>query len=293
MEHFGAISLIGPTNAGKSTLLNKMLGEKLAITSRKVQTTRFRIRGVAMHGEAQFAIVDTPGFFDPKRPFDEGMIHEAEEATKDVDILLMVVDAVRGKCDIAANVLKKLSAVTMPRFLVLNKVDQLQDKEALLPLAQKFSADLAFDEIHFVSAENGSGVENLLAAIAKRLPEERWHYDPDTLTDMPMRVLAAEAVREHLYDRLHQELPYDALVETERFEERKDGSAAIHILVTVKRDGQKALVLGQGGRTVKAIGQAARQELSQAWGRKIHLFIQVRVRPDWDKHYDPRKLLGI
>jgi GTPase len=169
----------------------------------------------------------------------------------------------------------------------------LQDKEALLPLAQKFSADLAFDEIHFVSAENGSGVENLLAAIAKRLPEEHWHYDPDTLTDMPMRVLAAEAVREHLYDRLHQELPYDALVETERFEERKDGSAAIHILVTVKRDGQKALVLGQGGRTVKAIGQAARQELSQAWGRKIHLFIQVRVRPDWDKHYDPRKLLGI
>lgn len=295
MQHkrFGTIALLGPTNAGKSTLMNAMLGEKLAITSRKVQTTRFRIRGVMVHDMSQIVLVDTPGFFDPRRPFDEGMIKEAEDATRDMDLLILVVDAQRGKCTLVERVLAKLRVAQTPVILVLNKVDLLEDKMSLLPLSEQFMDAYPFEEIHYVSSTTHQGMDDLISAIAKKMPTEIWHYDEDTLTDMPMRVLAAETVREHLYDVLHQELPYDALVETERFLERADGSAAIHILITVKRDGQKALVLGRQGKTVKHIGKTAREALARAWGRPIHLFIQVRVRADWDKHYDPKKMFGL
>ena len=278
----GFVALIGEPNAGKSTLLNRMVGAKVSIVTHKVQTTRARIRGVAMEGDSQIVFVDTPGLFRPRRRLDRAMVAAAWGGAADADIIVMLVEAHRGVTEGVERILENLAEVagTRPVALAINKIDRVKS-DALLGLTKDLNERYPFVQTYLISAEKGHGVEDLRKWLAAELPESPWLYPEDQIADLPMRMIAAEITREKLTLRLHQELPYQLTVETENWEERKDGSARIDQVIYVMRDGHKGIVLGRKGETIKAISQAAREELEGFLDRKVHLFLQVKVREKW------------
>ncbi|QUS36524.1 GTPase Era [Falsirhodobacter algicola] len=283
MTRAGFVALIGEPNAGKSTLLNRMVGAKVSIVTHKVQTTRARIRGVAMEGEAQIVFVDTPGLFRPRRRLDRAMVAAAWGGAADADLIVLLVEAHRGLTDGAAAIIDALKD-RVPQgvrvALAINKIDRVK-AEALLGLAKELNDSFPFVETFMISAEKGHGVDRLKQWLAAQMPEGEWFYPEDQIADLPMRVIAAEITREKLTLRLHEELPYQLTVETEKWEDRPDGSTRIDQIVYVARDGHKGIVLGNKGETIKAIGQAARIDLTEFLGRPAHLFLQVKVRPNW------------
>jgi len=278
----GFVALIGEPNAGKSTLLNRMVGAKVSIVTHKVQTTRARIRGVALEGDAQLVFVDTPGLFRPRRRLDRAMVAAAWGGAADADIVVLMVEAHRGVTAGVKAILESLSERTDKAkiALAINKIDKVPT-EKLLALTKELNEAFDFIETFMISAERGHGCEDLRAWLAKEMPEGPWLYPEDQIADLPMRMIAAEMTREKLTLRLHQELPYQLTVETENWEERKDGSAKIDQLIYVMRDGHKGIVLGNKGETIKAVSKAAREELEEFLGRRVHLFLQVKVRPNW------------
>ncbi len=278
----GFVALIGEPNAGKSTLLNRMVGAKVSIVTHKVQTTRARIRGVAIEGDAQLVFVDTPGLFKPRRRLDRAMVAAAWGGASDADVVVLLVEAHRGVTEGVERILEGLGDVTKGRkvALAINKIDRVQS-ETLLSLTKDLNDRFDFAETFMISAEKGHGVDTLRAWLAGELPEGPWLYPEDQIADLPMRMIAAEITREKLTLRLHQELPYQLTVETENWEERKDGSARIDQVIYVTRDGHKGIVLGNKGETIKSVSTAARLELEEFLGRRIHLFLQIKVRPGW------------
>jgi GTP-binding protein Era len=279
----GFAALIGEPNAGKSTLLNRMVGAKVSIVTHKVQTTRTRIRGIAMEGPAQIVFVDTPGLFRPRRRLDRAMVAAAWGGAADADAVVLLIEAHRGLTEGVGAILADLAAKlprNIPVALAINKIDRVK-AEALLPLAERMNASFPFVATFMISAEKGHGVEALRDWIAGQMPAGPWLYPEDQIADLPLRMLAAETTREKLTLRLHQELPYELTVETEKWEERPDGSVRIDQLIYVARDGHKGIVLGAGGTTIKAVSMAARAEIAEFLGRPVHLFLQVKVRPGW------------
>ncbi len=276
----GSIAIVGAPNAGKSTLVNALVGQKVAIVSPKVQTTRQRLVGIAIHDTAQMLLINTPGIFTPRRRLDRAMVKAAWDGASDADVIALVIDAKAGLKGEVPDIIAALAPRREPKILVLNKVD-ICVKERLLDLARRCSELAAFDEIFFISAHTGDGVAELKAALAARLPLGPWHYPEDQLSDATTRLMAAELTREQLYLQLHAELPYAATIETEKWEERRDGSVAIHQQIIIERDSQKAIVLGKGGSRIKEIGAAARASISELMGRKVHLFLHIKVRADW------------
>lgn len=278
----GMVALIGEPNAGKSTLLNRMVGAKVSIVTHKVQTTRTRIRGIALAGEAQLVFVDTPGLFRPRRRLDRAMVAAAWGGAADADVVVLLVEAHRGVTDGVRAILDSLAA-QLPRgkvALAINKIDRVK-AEALLGLSAELNGLRPFAATFMISAERGYGVDALKAWLAAEVPPGPWLYPEDQIADLPLRMLAAETTREKLTLRLHQELPYELTVETEKWEERKDGSVRIDQVVYVARDGHKGIALGPKGETIKAVGKAAREELKTFLGREVHLFLTVKVRPNW------------
>lgn len=278
----GFVALIGEPNAGKSTLLNRMVGAKVSIVTHKVQTTRARIRGIAIEGESQIVFVDTPGIFRPRRRLDRSMVAAAWGGASDADIILLLVEAHRGMTDGVKAILDSLRGLGRgtPVALIINKIDRVK-AEALLALTQELNEAYSFEQSFMISAEKGYGCDDLRAWLAEKLPQGPWLYPEDQIADLPMRMIAAEITREKLTLRLHEEIPYQLTVETEAWEEKKDGSARVDQVIYVARAGHKGIVLGKGGETVKAVGQAARVEMEEFMGRRVHLFLQVRVRENW------------
>ncbi len=290
----GFIALIGEPNAGKSTLLNRMVGAKVAAVTHKVQTTRARLRGVAMEGEAQLIFVDTPGLFQPRRRLDRAMVAAAWGGAADADVIVLLVEAHRGITQGVAAILEQLPEVAPGRTvaLAINKIDRVRP-ETLLKLAEALNARVDFARTFMISAEKGRGVEDLRRWLAETVPEGPWLYPEDQIADLPLRMIAAEITREKLTLRLHQELPYQLTVETETWEERPDGSARIEQVIYVARAGHKGIVLGQKGETIKAVSKAAREDLEAFLGRRVHLFCQVRVRPDWQDEAERYAEMGL
>ena len=285
MTSCGFVALIGAPNAGKSTLLNKLVGAKVSIVSRKAQTTRGPVRGVAIEGEAQLVFVDTAGLFAPKRRLDRAMADAAWSAAADADVLALIVDArAEGAADEIGEdvqrILDGLSQRRKPKVLILNKID-LVERASLLALSARINAALAFDETFMISAETGSGLDRLKRDLGRLMPPGPWLYPEDQIADAPMRALAAEITREKIFERLHDELPYQITVETESWKDLPDGSARIEQTIYVTREGHKKIVIGEGGRTLKAIGTAARKEITEANGAKAHLFLFLKVRENW------------
>lgn len=278
----GFVALIGEPNAGKSTLLNRMVGAKVSIVTHKVQTTRARIRGIAMAGDAQIVFVDTPGIFRPRRRLDRSMVAAAWGGAADADIILLLIEAHRGLTEGTQAIINQLKALETrtPVALIINKIDRVK-AEVLLALSEKANAAYAFDQTFMISAERGHGCDTLRDWLAGSVPSGPWLYPEDQIADLPMRMIAAEITREKLTLRLHEEIPYQLTVETEAWEEKPDGSARVDQLVYVTRPGHKGIVLGKGGETIKAVGQAARIELEEFMGRRVHLFLQVKVRENW------------
>ena len=278
----GFVALIGEPNAGKSTLLNRMVGAKVSIVTHKVQTTRARIRGVAMEGESQLVFVDTPGLFQPRRRLDRAMVAAAWGGAADADVVILLIEANRGITEGVERILEGLADIGQGRkvALAINKIDRVE-APVLLGLSKEMNDRYDFAETFMISAERGHGVDTLRQWLAGELPEGPWLYPEDQIADLPMRMIAAEMTREKLTLRLHQELPYQLTVETENWEERKDGSARVDQLIYVVRDGHKGIVLGSKGETIKAVSKASREELEEFLGRKVHLFLQVKVRPNW------------
>lgn len=278
----GFVALIGEPNAGKSTLLNWMVGAKVSIVTHKVQTTRARIRGVAMEGDNQIVFVDTPGLFRPRRRLDRAMVAAAWGGAADADIIVLMIEAHRGLTAGAQAILESLKErVGQVRVaLAINKIDRVK-AEVLLELTQKLNEAFEFEKTFLISAEKGHGCEDLKSWLGSQMPEGPLLYPDDQIADLPLRMIAAEITREKLTLRLHQELPYQLTVETESWEERKDGSAKIDQVVYVSRDGHKGIILGRKGETAKAVSKAAREELQEFLGRRVHLFLQVKVRPNW------------
>jgi len=278
----GFVALIGEPNAGKSTLLNRMVGAKVSIVTHKVQTTRARIRGVAIEGGTQIVFVDTPGLFRPRRRLDRAMVAAAWGGAADADIVVLLIEAHRGLTDgvraILDGIVGKIGK--RPVALAINKIDRVKAEE-LLALTAKMNEAYSFTKTFMISAEKGHGVDDLRQWLAGELPEGPWLYPEDQIADLSLRMIAAEITREKLTLRLHQELPYELTVETEAWEDRPDGSARIDQIVYVARDGHKGIVLGHKGETIKAVGQAARKEIEEFLGRQAHLFLTVKVRPGW------------
>ncbi|HEX8124643.1 MAG TPA: GTPase Era [Allosphingosinicella sp.] len=288
----GLVAVVGAPNAGKSTLVNALVGQKIAIVSPKAQTTRTRLMGIAIAGEAQVLLVDTPGIFEPKRRLDRAMVAAAWAGTADADLIALVVDSKTGFFRRLEEMLGTLEGRPEPKILVLNKVD-LVKKEVLLDLATRLGERLGFEDIYMVSAATGDGVADLKAALARRVPEGPWHFPEEQVSDASERLAASEVTREQLYLQLHAELPYASAVETEKYEERRDGSVAIHQQILVGRPTQRAIVLGKGGTRIKAIGEAARKELETLMGRKVHLFLHVKVKPDWEEDRGVYRDIGL
>ncbi len=283
----GFVALIGAPNAGKSTLLNALVGEKVAIVTPKVQTTRMRLKGIAMHGNCQIVFVDTPGIFAPRRRLDRAMVAAAWEGAQDADEVVLVIDAERGIDARLRVILDGLRREGRRTVVALNKIDRVK-KPALLELARALDETGLAKRIFMISALKGDGVHDLKEWLAAHLPEGPWLYPPDQVTDIANRVMAAEITREKIYLRLHEELPYQITVETEGWEERDDGSVAIRQVVHVMRESQKKIVIGRGGRMLKEIGRAARLEMEEIFGRRVHLFLFVRVSERWQderRHY--------
>ena len=288
----GFVAVVGAPNAGKSTLVNALVGQKVAIVTPKAQTTRTRLMGIAIEGEAQILLIDTPGIFAPKRRLDRAMVAAAWGGAQDADLVALVVDSAQGLTRGVGEMVDRLRDRREPLILILNKVD-LAKKPALLGLAAELDARAPFEEIFMVSAATGDGVPELKATLARRVPEGPWHFPEDQVSDATDRMLAAEVTREQLYHQLHAELPYESAIETEKFEERADGSAAIHQQILVAKNSQKAIVLGKGGTRIRAIGEAARKELSVLLGRKVHLFLHVKVNPKWEEDRGLYREIGL
>ena len=281
MTRAGFVSLIGPPNAGKSTLMNTLVGQKVSIVTPKVQTTRSRIRGIAMHDYAQVVFVDTPGIFVPKRRLDRAMVNAAWQGADDSDLVVLVHDVARSKIDEdTARIVETLAKDNIKAVLVLNKID-LVSPERLLERAEELSQKVEFSRVFMLSAEKGKGTDDFMAWLADQMPEGPYLFDPEDLSDMPMRLLAAEILREKLFLNLHEELPYQLTVETESWEERDDGSAEVRCSIFVAREGHRGIVLGKGGKTIGRIGTAARRELEEVLDRRVHLFTHVKFRKDW------------
>ena len=288
----GFVALIGAPNAGKSTLLNQLVGAKVSIVTHKVQTTRAIVRGIATQENAQIVFIDTPGIFNPRRTLDRAMVTTAWGGAKDADIVALLIDAERGIKGDAAAILEKLKDVAQPKILILNKIDRVK-RETLLELAARANEAVDFERTFMISALQGSGCDDLLAYLSETLPVGPWYYPEDQLSDLPMRQLAAEITREKLFLRLHQELPYAIHVETEKWEERKDGSVRIDQVVYVERDSQKKIVLGHKGSAIRAVGQAAREELAGILEQKVHLFLFVKVREGWGNDPERFREMGL
>ncbi len=278
----GFVAIVGAPNAGKSTLVNRLVGTKVSIVSPKVQTTRTRVLGIALVESegAQVIFIDTPGIFTPKLRLERAMVRAAWSGASDADLVALVVDAKKGIDKDVAAIIASLKEAGRRAILVLNKID-LVKRDRLLGLTAQLNESGIIDDVFMISAEKGDGTDDLLRFCAKALPEGPWHFPEDEVSDMPQLMLAAEITREQLFNRLHQELPYAVLVEAEKWEERDDGSVRIDQVIYVRRDGQKAIVLGKGGAQIKAIGAAARQELEKLLERQVHLFLFVKVREDW------------
>ena len=280
MSRCGLVAVLGAPNAGKSTLVNALVGQKVAIVSPKAQTTRARLMGIALQGDAQGLLVDTPGIFVPNRRLDRAMVKAAWEGAEDADRVVLVIDAAAKLGGKVEQMIEGVEARSEPRILVLNKVD-VAKKDALLVLAARLSERLKPEAVFMVSATTGDGVPELKSHLASAMPESPWHFPEDQLTDVTDRMVAAELTREQLYHQLHAELPYASAVATEKWEDRKDGSTVIHQQIFVERDSQKAIVVGKGGSRLKQIGAAAREAIAEHLGRKVHLFLHVKVNPRW------------
>ncbi|HEY9567043.1 MAG TPA: GTPase Era [Thalassobaculum sp.] len=279
----GFAALVGAPNAGKSTLINQLVGAKVSIVTHKAQTTRSRIRGIVMEGAAQIILVDTPGIFRPKRRLDRAMVRAAWAGAGDADVIVLVADATRGRIeDDTLRIVDGLKANGQRAVLALNKVDGMK-RERLLPIAGEYATLFEFDAVFMISALNGSGCDDLRRHLAGRMPTGPWHYPEDELSDLPMRLMAAEVTREQVFLKLHDELPYEATVETDMWTERDDGSVRIDQTVYVERDTQRMIVLGKGGRKIKELGQLAREQLEAMLERRVHLFLFVKVREDWQE----------
>jgi GTPase len=288
----GFTAIIGAPNAGKSTLVNKLVGAKISIVSHKVQTTRARIRAIYMHEQSQVVLVDTPGIFKPRRKLDEAMVESAWTGAGEADAVVLLVDARRGLEDEVQKIIDSFKAQKAKVILVLNKVDLL-DPEKLLPLAQQMGEAYEFTETFMVSALSGSGVAKLGASLAAKMPLSPWLYPDDQTADVHLRFIASEITREKIYERLHDELPYSSTVETEAWEERKDGSVKITQAIFVERDSQKAIVLGKGGAQIKVLGQLARKDMEESFERKVHLFLFVKVRENWAVDPERLRMMGL
>jgi GTP-binding protein Era len=300
MTHCGFTAVIGAPNAGKSTLVNALVGTKVAIVSPKVQTTRMNVRGIVMRGDTQIVFVDTPGIFRPRRRLDRAMVGAAWSGAGEADAILLLVDAADLAAHASSPAARDTDAIMAglkegkgkKTALVLNKIDGMKRTD-LLPLVEKFRGEGLFEDIFLVSALKGDGLDALLDWVKARMPEGPWHYPEDEAADVPARLLASEVTREKIYLRLHDELPYATTVETEKWEERRDGSVKIDQTIYVQRDGQKAIVLGKGGATIKKIGELARTELEELLGRRVHLFLFVKVREDWAEKSEHYKEIGL
>lgn len=293
----GMVAVLGAPNAGKSTLVNSLVGQKVAITSAKAQTTRARMLGIALHELAdgtpvQMILVDTPGIFAPRRRLDRAMVSAAWEGAESADAVLLLVDPIKQRRHELEPLLEVLATRPERKILVLNKVDRAK-KEPLLALAQELTAKVDFAEVFFVSALTGEGVPEMKDTLAKMMPEGVWMYPEDQVSDASERLLAAEITREQLYKQLHEELPYDSAVRPEKYEVRPDGSVEIHQQIVVTRDNQRAIVLGKGGSKIKAIGEAARKELSEVLGVKVHLYLHVKVLENWAEDKEIFEEIGL
>ena len=291
-QRCGLIAVVGAPNAGKSTLVNALVGQKVAIVSPKAQTTRARLMGIAIEGDAQLLLLDTPGIFEPHRRLDRAMVAAAWAGTEDADRILLVIDAAAKVGARLEAMLEALESRREPLLLVLNKSD-IAKKEKLLEFAETLSLRLKPEAVFMVSATTGDGIADLKHALAASVRECPWHFPDDQLSDATDRMVAAEMTREQLYLQLHAELPYSSAVETEKWEDRKDGSTVIHQQILVERDSQKAIVLGKGGSRLKAIGQAAREAIGEHLGRKVHLFLHVKVNPKWDEDRSLYRDIGL
>ncbi len=288
----GFVALIGAPNVGKSTLVNALVGSKVTIVSRKVQTTRALIRGIVIENNAQIILVDTPGIFVPKRRLDRAMVSTAWSGAHDADLVCVLLDARSGIDEEADAILTKLAGVAHPKILVLNKID-LVAREKLLALAGAANERLAFQETFMVSALSGDGVDDLRLALAGRVPEGPFHYPEDQMSDAPLRHLAAEITREKIYRHLHQELPYQSTVETDSWTERNDKSVRIEQTIFVERDSQRKIVLGKNGATIKSIGASSRKEIGEIIGQPVHLFLFVKVREKWGDDPNRYREMGL
>jgi GTP-binding protein Era len=288
----GFIAVIGAPNAGKSTLVNGLVGQKVAIVSPKAQTTRARLMGIAIHGRTQILLVDTPGIFEPRRRLDRAMVAAAWSGTQDADLILLMIDASAGMNAEVERIIASLVERQHPLFLVLNKID-LVKKPKLLALSADLTDRLAPDKVFMISAVQGDGVSDLAGALADAMPDGPWLYPEDEVSDATDRMIAAELTREQIVNQLHQELPYATAVETETWEDRPDGSTVIRQQIVVERDSQKAIVIGKGGRRLKEIGAAARAEITQHLGRPVHLFLHVKVEPKWGEDRSLYEQIGL
>lgn len=288
----GFVALVGAPNAGKSTLLNRMAGAKLSIVSPKAQTTRFRITGILMRGETQILLVDTPGIFKPRRKLDRAMVSAAWTGAQDADVTVLLIDARAGINEDLRGIIENLAAQKRRCWVVLNKTDAVP-RAKLLPLAEELRTALSFEHLFMVSARKGDGVDDLIGALAEALPEGPFLYPPDDLTDLPDRLLAAELVREQIFMQTHEEIPYQATVETESFKERPDGSIRLDVTIYVSRAGHKAILIGDGGQKIKSIGSRARQDLTRLLERPCHLFLNVKERAKWDEEGARLRAIGL
>jgi GTPase len=289
----GFIAIIGATNAGKSTLVNALVGAKVTIVSHKVQTTRTQIRGIAMEGASQLVFIDTPGIFRPRRRLDRAMVDSAWGSASDVDTVALLIDAQKGLADDVERIVDRLAAERRPLVVILNKVDKVEDKEKLLKLATALSEKLTISKLFMISALSGSGIADLRTYFAQTVPYGPWHYPEDDISDAPLRWLASEITRERIYHWLHQELPYETTVETTDWIEKADGSVRIEQTIYVARDSQKSIVLGKGGEQVKKISMEARKELSAIVEKPVHLFLFVKVREAWENDPERYREMGL
>ncbi len=279
----GFVALIGAPNAGKSTLLNRFVGTKVSIVTHKVQTTRSRVLGVVIEDDAQIVFVDTPGIFAPKRRLDRAMVRAAWDGAKDADVVVLMVDAMVGLKDEVKAIIQNLQENNRKAVLALNKIDKVK-REELLTLTAELDESGVFTDIFMISALNGDGASDLLKLLCEKIPQSPWLFPEDQITDMPLRMMAAEVTREKLFINVHQELPYELAVETETWEEFKNGSVKIEQTVYVRRESQRSIILGKDGQRIKKIGADAREELTEMFGRKVHLFLYVKVRERWEEN---------